>query len=60
MKRLGMPASDDTIIHHLKRRMPAFSAKTTVRVAGMTIGLGAKAAIMGPLSSTWSGEKSST
>jgi len=29
MKRLGMPASDDKIIHHLKRRMPAFSAKAT-------------------------------
>ena len=35
MKRLGMPASDDTIIRHLKRRMAAFGAKTTVRVAGI-------------------------
>ncbi|RNJ47972.1 transposase [Methylocystis hirsuta] len=35
MKRLGMPISDDRILRQLKRHAAAFSAKQTVRVAGI-------------------------
>jgi hypothetical protein len=35
MKRLGMPASDDTILRHLKRQVARLRAKTPVRVAGI-------------------------
>ncbi|SDR64350.1 hypothetical protein SAMN05519103_09703 [Rhizobiales bacterium GAS113] len=35
MKRLGMPASDDTILRQLKRQVAARSAKTAIRVAGI-------------------------
>src|SRR5271165_1817071 len=35
MKRPGMPASDGTILRHLKRQVARLRAKTTVRVAGI-------------------------
>jgi transposase len=35
MKRLGMPASDDTILRHLKRQVARLRANTPVRVAGI-------------------------
>ena len=35
MKRIGMPASDDTILRHLKRRAKERSAQANVRVVGI-------------------------
>ncbi len=35
MKRLGVPASDDTILRHLKRGVAARRAKRPVRVTGI-------------------------
>jgi len=35
LKRIGMPASDDTILRHLKRRAHAQRAETSVRVVGV-------------------------
>ncbi len=35
MKRIGMPASDDTILRHLKRRAKARNAEASVRVVGL-------------------------
>jgi transposase len=35
MNRIGMPASDDTILRHLKRRAKACRAETSVRVVGL-------------------------
>ena len=35
MKRIGMPASDDTILRHLKRRAKERRAQASVRVVGI-------------------------
>ena len=35
MKRIGMPASDDTILRHLKRRAKERRAQANVRVVGI-------------------------
>ena len=55
MKRIGMPASDDTILRHLKRRAKARTPKRAFEWLALMIGRGAKAPLTEPSSWTWNG-----